>query len=348
MLRAISFVVRDTSWGTYAPVLDDWHVDASDLGFRISYSGQCTGPNGSFDFEARIEGSADGRLSFSAKGSSSAGFSTNRTGFVVLHGLEGVRGTMVDVRHSDGRRSRAKFPDLVDPDTPITNIRALTHSPRPGLSVTVTMRGEAFEMEDQRNWTDASYKTYVRPLALGYPYVIDPEVPVIQSIELQIADTADGASPASPITPSVSIRESTGSMPAVGLAWTGGDTAFPKGLCPSHIVARFDARMPLADLALDDLGKLLGETGATLDADIVIDGISPIAELARISAMIKAAGLGPARILVVPARDLRSRASRHLPEGEADYPEITAAARAAFPGVAIGGGTVVGFPETQP
>ena len=27
-----------------------------------------------------------------------------------------------------------------------------------------------FEMEDQRNWTDASYKTCVRPLALPWPY----------------------------------------------------------------------------------------------------------------------------------------------------------------------------------
>ena len=27
-------------------------------------------------------------------------------------------------------------------------------------------------MEDQRNWTDASYKTYVRPLALPWPYTL--------------------------------------------------------------------------------------------------------------------------------------------------------------------------------
>ena len=28
------------------------------------------------------------------------------------------------------------------------------------------MSGDSFEMEDHRNWTDASFKTYVRPLAL--------------------------------------------------------------------------------------------------------------------------------------------------------------------------------------
>jgi hypothetical protein len=30
--------------------------------------------------------------------------------------------------------------------------------------------GDLFEMEDQRNWTDASFKTYSTPLSLGYPH----------------------------------------------------------------------------------------------------------------------------------------------------------------------------------
>ena len=34
------------------------------------------------------------------------------------------------------------------------------------------MEGDAFEMEDQRNWADASFKTYVRPLSKPRPYVI--------------------------------------------------------------------------------------------------------------------------------------------------------------------------------
>ena len=32
--------------------------------------------------------------------------------------------------------------------------------------------GETFEMEDQRNWTDASFKTYCTPLSLPYPIKI--------------------------------------------------------------------------------------------------------------------------------------------------------------------------------
>ena len=53
------------------------------------------------------------------------------------------------------------------------DLRALTHdASRPDCGVTCRMEGDTFEMEDQRNWTDASYKTYVRPLALPWPYTL--------------------------------------------------------------------------------------------------------------------------------------------------------------------------------
>ena len=48
------------------------------------------------------------------------------------------------------------------------------------------MNGDVFEMEDQRNWSDASYKTYVRPLSLPWPYVMEQGVVNRQSVELSI------------------------------------------------------------------------------------------------------------------------------------------------------------------
>jgi hypothetical protein len=50
------------------------------------------------------------------------------------------------------------------------------------------MEGDVFEMEDQRNWSDASYKTYVRPLALPWPYRIPAGETVTQRIVLDITD----------------------------------------------------------------------------------------------------------------------------------------------------------------
>ena len=71
------------------------------------------------------------------------------------------------------------------------DLRALTHEAAPGLRVTCRMEGDTFEMEDQRNWTDASYKTYVRPLALPWPYTLEAGPGLEQAVTL----TVDAAPP---------------------------------------------------------------------------------------------------------------------------------------------------------
>jgi hypothetical protein len=49
------------------------------------------------------------------------------------------------------------------------------------------MEGDTFETEDHRNWTDASFKTYVRPLALPWPYTLKAGEPVRQSVKLTLS-----------------------------------------------------------------------------------------------------------------------------------------------------------------
>ena len=71
-----------------------------------------------------------------------------------------------------GKTFDTRFPDLIDPVQPMMNLRAIRHQFAPGAYVDCRMEGDTFEMEDQRNWTDASYKTYVRPLALPWPYTL--------------------------------------------------------------------------------------------------------------------------------------------------------------------------------
>jgi hypothetical protein len=52
-------------------------------------------------------------------------------------------------------------------------------------------------MEDHRNWTDASFKTYVRPLALPWPYALPAGEGVTQSVTVTLRGTArrSGRSP---------------------------------------------------------------------------------------------------------------------------------------------------------
>ena len=111
---------------------------------------------------------------------------TNRAGFVVLHPA-GLAGQKLKVTHVDGREEETRFPERISPSQPVFDIRALCHEAAPGLWATCRMEGDAFEMEDQRNWTDASYKTYVRPLALPWGYTLAKGSRHEQSVRLSFA-----------------------------------------------------------------------------------------------------------------------------------------------------------------
>ena len=89
VLRAVSFIVRDKDWGTYNPVISDLAITQQDDRFSVSFSAVAGDAAQSFAYDARIEGYADGRLVFHGRGTSADGFLTNRTGFVVLHPIDG-------------------------------------------------------------------------------------------------------------------------------------------------------------------------------------------------------------------------------------------------------------------
>jgi len=112
---------------------------------------------------------------------------------VVLHPA-GLAGQKLKVTHVDGSEEETRFPEAISPSQPVFNIRALAHEAAPGLWATCRMEGDAFEMEDQRNWTDASYKTYVRPLALPWGYTLAKGSRHEQTISLSFSRRVDSDS----------------------------------------------------------------------------------------------------------------------------------------------------------
>ena len=283
VLRGIAFVLRDTSWGTYRSDPEDLRIEADDGGFAVSFEAGCDGAEGDFRFAAHILGSADGRLSFRARGRSDGGFRTNRTGFVVLHDLAGTVGRPVEVEHASGGRTTAAFPADVAPRQPLRDIRALTHRPREGLWVAVRMTGDTFEMEDQRNWTDASFKTYVRPLARGFPYVIAAGEVIAQSVEVVVSDSAGPVPRRRPAARRATLGADAGRMPQVGLAVAPGDLDLlgdgrvPR---PNYVVVRADLSKP-PDLDPVRLAEVCGSLGIGVDFDVVAPGGDAVAAFAR-------------------------------------------------------------------
>jgi hypothetical protein len=99
----------------------------------------------------------------------------------------------------------------------------MSHEVLPGVWAEVRFSGDIFEMEDQRTFTDASYKTFCTPLSLPYPAEIKEGTKVVQSIQLRLIDdrAASGdqrsvAVAASPLTFAIQPGSPLTSLPQIG------------------------------------------------------------------------------------------------------------------------------------
>jgi len=355
VLRALAFLVRDENWGTTIPTLSNLVVDQRADGFSVTYRATCKRGAQELTYDARIDGGPDGSLEFTGAATPKSDFLTARTGFVVLHPLKGVAGHPVEVEHVDGTVERAKFPDLVNPVQPFLNIRALTHEVMPGLKASVRMQGDAFEMEDHRNWSDASFKTYVRPLVLPWPYTLKAGETVKQSVSVTLSGTAPKAGKgASGRGVEVKLGAAHGhAMPSVGLGMPAEEIEAAiaaldllKRAAPRLLICQFDPREKHGRKQLYGYRVLCEQTGAQCELEIVVESVDQYRrELASVAAMVRDAGLKLAAVAVCPVGDLKSV----LPGGPRPpappLADLYQAARDAFPGVRLGGGMFSFFTE---
>jgi hypothetical protein len=354
VLRGIAFLVRDANWGTLSGEVCDLSIEESADAFSVAYRGRCDDGSIRLVYDAKIRGAAKGSLSFEASVLCESEVRTNRTGFVVLHPLAGVAGRPARVLHTDGRETMETFPGLISPGQPMFDIRSLSHEIAPGVWATCTMEGDAFEMEDHRNWSDASYKTYIRPLGKPWPYTLAAGSRHEQSVVLTVSGRvpAAAASDAAPIAISVN-GETGGKIPAIGVGVSAQEashalknTPLLRRLGPRLLVCQIDARQPPDAGILGAYRELAAMTGAPVTLEIIIPGtVAPVHELAPVAAAVRRARLTPDAVSVFPASDLMSHQPGHEDKTVPPAADICAAARAAFPGVRLGGGMASYFTE---
>lgn len=308
VVRGVSCPIRDAGWGT-AP-----HEAPRDSVVETE---------GSVVFERRFtafDGALDGHLIYrvtdvgveaEARLQARETVTTNRAGFTLLHPLRGVEGAALSIWSPSGALSETRWPQAISPGQPARDIARLRHSVR-GVAVDIAFEGDVFEMEDQRNWTDASFKTYCRPLSLPFPYPITSDAPVRQRIAIALSGAptdaeSDATDPLEAATPEV--------MLAVEPGWD-------------------------ADV-LPDVARL-ARGAAPADAahhEIVVPEGRAVADHLR------GLGLSPRRVTVLPAPYLKS----FQPEGPwPDGPTPADCARVAaevFPDAEVGVGVLTNFTE---
>jgi D-apionolactonase len=352
VIRGISFLVRSGTWGTVTPDLRDLRVEETAQSFTVTYSARVQEGTSSLGYIAQIDGHADGRLECRCEATAETDFETCRTGFVVLHPIAGVAGERVRIEQVDGTFVEGRFPRLIDPVQPMRNLRALTHEPVDRLTVTCRLDGDTFEMEDQRNWTDASFKTYSRPLALPWPFTLSAGERLLQTVTM----TLDGPAPFVALADAgirVRAGAALGTMPPLGLGCTPDEAAAALPHIPtlreaglSVLVCRFDPRQGHGQTELARYRDLAEGIGAAVELQVVVPSVDDFAaDLAAAAGDVAAARLAPAAVIVVPAADLVS-----TPPGSPWPPcppldAVCRAARSAFPGIRLGGGMFTHFTE---
>lgn len=186
ILRRIYAAVRDRNWLTVPATVSVSDFEAGDHSFRILFESEHRAGEIDFVWRGEITGDETGGIRFIFDGRARSTFLRNRIGLCVLHPAE-LAGAPCRLRYANGSEYRTTFPEPVAAQQPVEAIHdlgAIAHEVEPGVWAEATFSGDLFEMEDQRNWIDASFKTYCTPLRLPFPLEITEGTRVRQSVEL--------------------------------------------------------------------------------------------------------------------------------------------------------------------
>lgn len=320
--HGVAFLYRDTGWGTPEPVVDEISHTIQPDSFSVRLRAHVpVAPR--IDLCIAIDGNSSGQVRYEATAVAQGDIATHRTGLCLMHPMSAI-GQAIEIEHADSRVSRSTFPRLVAPWPPFMLVRAIRHEFAGGAWAQCRFEGDVFEFEDQRNNADASFKTYSRSNLMPRPYLLRAGVPVRQAVDLRLLSLPP-ADP-NPPEPAALVMGNERRPLRVGIGLLPRDLRQAERLLPclrELASAQLHLVIDSADAPIDahGLSRLLKECGASLRLDIV--GFAP----GGVGLPALAASLREAQVELESVGVFTS-----------DPPAVDAARRA-FPGVAIGGGT---------
>lgn len=349
VVRRLYMAVRDQNWDTIEPVYTKFDVEDGGDHFRVEMAVEHVSGEVDFAWTGVIEGTADGTIRASMDGAPRKSFLRNRIGFCVLHPMA-LAGEPAITETPDGTTEGA-FPGAISPHQPFLDMQSISHAAGPNARVTIRFEGDLFEMEDQRNWTDASYKTYSTPLRLPYPVEVDPETRVAQTITISVEGSPAAPSQEAAAGPDLRV-DTEDLLPMPPVSFGAGRKPVPSSPIRDHLRALSPASLWVTlDLGSDtwrtklheaadsaralntslDLSVIAGQDDASWD-DLATELAGETMPVARIFVFPPVA-----TPIIFPRQDLTTHDS------------TIAAARAAFsetaPNVTIGGGARSYFTE---
>ena len=175
VVRRVYFAVRLADWDTVYPTITDLEHGQEGKTFWANWHSRATRGGADLEWGSEVRGQADGTIAYTVRANVLSAFSSPRIGLNLLLPADVTAGKMFELSGEkptpQGTTRYHEFTRLVPRTLVASEFTQIRYSPAPGVDACCEMEGAEFDMEDQRNWTDATYKAFA---ALPFPY---PDVP---------------------------------------------------------------------------------------------------------------------------------------------------------------------------
>jgi hypothetical protein len=216
LVQRIFPTVRDRHWATCTPMLlhAELRRDRSAVQHSawLAYLVDTARVEVRVDLELIAAGAGRCHLTYALEATADVGILFNRIGIAVLHPVSqvGAEATWGGAERVPATTGALTLPVLVEPQHRTDGHEVPIAGPYRDLTITAAgarldwrFDGDDFEMEDQRNWSDASFKTYCTPLSFRTPHVAPPGSVLRQKLTLlaQVDDRAGATVPRRELPP---------------------------------------------------------------------------------------------------------------------------------------------------
>jgi hypothetical protein len=353
LVRRLGVAVRDRAWRTVPACGGDAEVLRSDEGgVAIRVAARHAAEELDVSWEGLIEAGPDGALRYSITWRAQHDAAYNRIGLVALLPPQTVCERPCIAQGPEGEL-RSTLPGDIAPQ-PFAAGRYHAMMPAfssfavalPAGQVTCSFTGDLFEIEDQRNWADDSFKIYGTPLAAPLPQHAHAGEPVRQAVHVAFAPAPEHARARARTgarEAQVRIGDETGRLvPALGLTLPG-DAPEPapailaglRRIAPGHLRHDVHPGRPGWRQGLRAAIGACSGLGCGLELAIHADdpaGVAAVHDAARDAPLVRVLVFGTARDPSDP--------SCCTPE-----PLAAVARRLARPGVTLAGGTDLAYAD---
>ncbi len=261
LIRRIYVAVRDQNWDTVPNYISITHLSKNDQGFSVSFSAVSQKNEIDFRWQGTIVGESKtshrGQLIFSMEGEAYSDFYKNRIGICVLLPASFAGKEVACHKHPrfGGYIEKKRLPDNIAPYQPLLDFSQLEIEIAPLSKLLLTFEGDVFEMEDQRNWSDASFKIYSTPLRYPFPVLVRQGERITQRVTITFETKRISSNPLGTLQMNshriLVSSVATNQLPNLGLNLNEGMNGFDEKakqiLCvlkPSHLRVDVDTSLP--------------------------------------------------------------------------------------------------------